>query len=520
MLSTVHIWSSLAPRLLQTSSAAYQPGRFALAPSVEHFMSELQHIQASPSPHRNSSPAAPVAEPLLMAATLERRVECAGHAVLLLPTVAKLGKRRVCFLQYSMCIKNKTMHNSISPGEHCLSLSEPDSDVEFATCDFSQTGTKLNSVEFASQLRMEQSTGAGSHPAVMTPCMEIKDSFGACHVLLLPSQEVAADWHTAVGKATALSGTASSTCPQPSGPVAVAENGVNALLKSLDFSVAMRSFHHALDLSQGRSQARAEVREGVGSPFFAGVEGGIGIENTEAVANGSTASNTSARDALSTSSLKLAASSEAPLSLPFQYDGRPNRGATLPIEREEHGRHRDAPSPAPAPIAPTHQHLHSPHTARSPGGSPFFVGVGGGIGLQSQSKSPIAELQSTAYSAPASPALFRAQSHPPTPRIPTATERSPPSHALNTVPSAPSRYGGRIQEHPTIGVGRSVNASPITPTPAPATSPATLSLFSTASQRFVTVVDSDAGGTGNQPSAAAVAARINGALAAFAKFGK
>jgi len=397
--------------------------------------------------------------------------------------------------------------------ENGLSLFEPDSDVEFAKCDFSAMGITQNSVEFASRLWIEQSASTGSRTALTTPCMLIKDSFGASHLILLPSQDTSSAWEAGVQRAKALRGIASTAHPHMSRPSAELEGGIKALLKSLDFRAAMGSSHRGSSFAEDfKYDVERPVNDDEFLPSNIAASSAKMAIGTTAPDNGAFPtqaaaifSNPRAREAVPSSGLKQA----SPMSLPSRGKNRSNnvRSPPTPIEQEQQDEIHNTPLPASHPAGSTQQ----PHPAHLLHKKPKN---------ESQPKSPIAELlQSLSDSSSASYVPLRAQSQQklPTLRIPKAIERSPPSPAPIDVSASPSRYGygGRIQQHqpPKTGVGRS-------PTTSLAPAPATLSFFSAESQRFVTVVDNDAGGTVNQPEAAALAARINSALASFANFGR
>jgi hypothetical protein len=403
--------------------------------------------------------------------------------------------------------------------ENGLSLFEPDSDVEFAKCDFSAMGITQNSVEFASRLWIEQSASTGSRTALTTPCMLIKDSFGASHLILLPSQDTSSAWEAGVQRAKALRGIASTAHPHMSRPSAELEGGIKALLKSLDFRAAMGSSHRGSSFAEDfKYDVERPVNDDEFLPSNIAASSAKMAIGTTAPDNGAFPtqaaaifSNPRAREAVPSSGLKQA----SPMSLPSRGKNRSNnvRSPPTPIEQEQQDEIHNTPLPASHPAGSTQQ----PHPAHLLHKKPKN---------ESQPKSPIAELlQSLSDSSSASYVPLRAQSQQklPTLRIPKAIERSPPSPAPIDVSASPSRYGygGRIQQHqpPKTGVGRSPTTS-LAPAPAPAPAPATLSFFSAESQRFVTVVDNDAGGTVNQPEAAALAARINSALASFANFGR
>ena len=115
-------------------------------------------------------------------------------------------------------------------GDCGLVLADPYSSAEFARCDFRiESGITVNSVEFVSKHGMEPPCESG-HLETFTFCMDIKDSLGACHTILLPSRAISSEWEAGVRKVRAL----------PHNSLAdrliqsVAAGGVRTLLKSLD----------------------------------------------------------------------------------------------------------------------------------------------------------------------------------------------------------------------------------------------------------------------------------------------
>ncbi len=87
----------------------------------------------------------------------------------------------------------------------------------------------MNSVEFILKHDIEPPRKCG-HRETMTFCMDMKDSFGACHTILLPNHDVSCNWEAAVQNVKALPHNALADRLNQS----VAFGGIKALLKNLD----------------------------------------------------------------------------------------------------------------------------------------------------------------------------------------------------------------------------------------------------------------------------------------------
>ena len=119
-----------------------------------------------------------------------------------------------------------------------MTLADPGSNLAFASCDFRNPGITRNSLQFVAKSGLECAgdSGHSNHPQQMTPCLEIKDSLGACHLIVMPSPDVSCDWEDGVQHIKAFPHNATSDLDQS----VEAIGGIRELLKSLD-SVATRA---------------------------------------------------------------------------------------------------------------------------------------------------------------------------------------------------------------------------------------------------------------------------------------
>ncbi len=117
-------------------------------------------------------------------------------------------------------------------GEHGVALADPESSLTFASCDFRKLGITRNSLRFVTKSGLEcvGDNSQSNHPEQMTPCVEIKDSFGARHLIVMPSQDVSRAWEDGVQHVKAFPQNATSDRDQSIEAI----GGIRDLLKSLD----------------------------------------------------------------------------------------------------------------------------------------------------------------------------------------------------------------------------------------------------------------------------------------------
>ncbi len=150
-----------------------------------------------------------------------------------------------------------------------MALADTNLKVEFARCDFRVAGITRNSVNFAMKSGLECEGESDSyHPEHMTPCMEMKDSFGACHLIVMPTQDVFLEWEVGVQRVQALPHNA----PSPPGQSVDAAGGIKSLLRSLDHitskaAVKADSFkHHVPNVHGDRVEPVSATWTDAGTP--------------------------------------------------------------------------------------------------------------------------------------------------------------------------------------------------------------------------------------------------------------
>ncbi len=346
-------------------------------------------------------------------------------------------------------------------------------------------GITKNSVQFVEKSGVEcggESEG-GSDAEQMTLCMELKDSHAACHLILMPREDIARDWEGSVKNVKAI---LHSSIGRKSVDSVEGAGGIKALLESLDH-ISPKIISQSVRAASAHTKAPRQSAFSLQNTKIEGLN--ISPQSTSSLQSRAQSQDRSWAERVNAAHVARA---------PVPHVNPRVDAASLRASRQ----HAIDPKPL---AASSRLHIHGDTSHDSP---------------QFRDKTQIVKhLQSLAdnnFEMPMSSALAPAEIQKRMPAVhdPTPLQWSPAAPApAALLPHETRHYDAKTGERPVLGLPAHVSASPAL----------SRVLFSPVGSTHA-VSDKEAGSSSNEPSAgeatAEVAARINSALAAFAKFGK